>query len=102
MLFLRTLLTSQVYNTTFIRWTTHNPGPGLAPGLTVKDTELAVLCDELGRAFGEVVEVAQSTAAAAQAAELASADNAACTLQSLANSAAGVEGGDCCTPRPVC
>lgn len=90
---------SNVYNTTFIRWTTHNPGAGLPPGLTVKDTELAVLCDELGRAFGEVAEEAKPKEDATPA-EQASADNAACTLSSLANNAAGAAGGDCCTPRP--
>ncbi|KJR82473.1 4a-hydroxytetrahydrobiopterin dehydratase [Sporothrix schenckii 1099-18] len=93
---------SNVYNTTFIRWTTHNPGPGLAPGLTVEDTELAVLCDELARAFGEVAEAPAPEAkeakpANATTAEPTSVDNAADTLSSLADSAAGVASCDCTT-----
>ncbi|KAK5635471.1 hypothetical protein RRF57_011183 [Xylaria bambusicola] len=41
---------SNVYNTTHICWTTHNPA-----GLSGKDVELAQLCDALARDFGEVV-----------------------------------------------
>lgn len=41
----------QVYNTTLIRWTTHNP-----KGLSDKDVHLAAICDALARDFGELVE----------------------------------------------
>ena len=71
----------QVYNTTFIRWTTHSP-----PGLSGKDTELAAICDELARSFGEVQE---DEAPGGQS----------CQLQSLAGQAASAAG-DCCTPKP--
>ncbi|KAH6607671.1 hypothetical protein Trco_003984 [Trichoderma cornu-damae] len=40
---------SNVYNTTFIRWTTHVP-----KGLSDKDISLAALCDALARDFGEL------------------------------------------------
>ncbi|KAG5983366.1 hypothetical protein E4U55_000104 [Claviceps digitariae] len=40
---------SNVYNTTFIRWTTHSP-----KGLSEKDVRLAALCDALARDFGEL------------------------------------------------
>ncbi|KAL2755178.1 hypothetical protein ACRALDRAFT_1071727 [Sodiomyces alcalophilus JCM 7366] len=42
---------SNVYNTTFIRWTTHNP-----KGLSDKDVHLASICDALARDFGELIE----------------------------------------------
>jgi 4a-hydroxytetrahydrobiopterin dehydratase len=42
-----------VYNTTFIRWTTHSP-----PGLSEKDVLMAKFCDEQAVVFGEVVEEA--------------------------------------------
>ena len=35
---------SNVYNTVFIRWTTHHTG-----GLTDKDVNLASICDDLAR-----------------------------------------------------
>ncbi|KAI5917715.1 transcriptional coactivator/pterin dehydratase [Camillea tinctor] len=41
---------SNVFNTTYIRWTTHSPR-----GLSAKDVELAALCDALARDFGEIV-----------------------------------------------
>lgn len=40
---------SNVFNTTFIRWTTHNP-----KGLSEKDTDLAAVCDSLAKDFGEI------------------------------------------------
>ncbi|KAL7958852.1 transcriptional coactivator/pterin dehydratase [Trichoderma compactum] len=40
---------SNVYNTTFIRWTTHIP-----KGLSDKDISLATLCDSLAKDFGEL------------------------------------------------
>ena len=41
----------QLYNTTFIRWTTHKPR-----GLSSKDLELAAVCDALARDFGEIAQ----------------------------------------------
>ncbi|KDN70311.1 putative pterin 4 alpha carbinolamine dehydratase [Colletotrichum sublineola] len=66
-----------VYNTTFIRWTTHNP-----KGLSGKDLKLAAICDVLARDFGEVeAEAAVS-----------------CGIRGLADKAASTAG-DCCTPK---
>ncbi|KAM0325449.1 hypothetical protein ACHAQA_007435 [Verticillium albo-atrum] len=73
---------SNVYNTTFIRWTTHEP-----KGLSAKDVTLAGICDDLAKDFGEVMEEA-SAAKEAQT----------CALGGLANTAAA-EGGDCCVPK---
>ncbi|ROW16637.1 hypothetical protein VPNG_01726 [Cytospora leucostoma] len=70
---------SNVYNTTFIRWTTHSP-----PGLSDKDAELAAICDDLARSFGEV----QDEPSAGQS----------CQLKGLADHAASTSG-DCCTPK---
>lgn len=39
----------QVYNTTFIRWTTHVP-----KGLSDKDISLATICDAMAKDFGEL------------------------------------------------
>lgn len=72
----------QVYNTTFIRWTTHNPS-----GLSAKDTSLAALCDELARDFGEIHD---DTAAGASF-----------QLKYLADQTASTAGG-CCTPNKSC
>lgn len=69
----------QVYNTTFIRWTTHNPS-----GLSAKDTSLAAICDDLAKAFGEIQEEASN--------------DATCQLKELAGTAASTSG-DCCTPK---
>ncbi|KAK3943829.1 pterin-4-alpha-carbinolamine dehydratase [Diplogelasinospora grovesii] len=71
---------SNVFSTTFIRWTTHNPR-----GLSSKDLELAAICDSLAKDFGEVVE---DTAASS------------CQLTGLADKAKDSAGEDCCTPRP--
>ncbi|KAI8946901.1 pterin 4 alpha carbinolamine dehydratase-domain-containing protein [Xylaria longipes] len=73
---------SNVYNTTYIRWTTHNP-----EGLSAKDVELAGLCDSLARDFGEVV-VAVDSGDAAQS----------CSLRQVADRVVG-DAGDCCTPK---
>ncbi|KAI9902611.1 hypothetical protein N3K66_001963 [Trichothecium roseum] len=40
---------SNVYNTTFIRWTTHSP-----KGLSQKDIDLARACDDIARQLGEL------------------------------------------------
>ena len=39
----------QVHQKTFIRWTTHRPD-----GLSIKDVEMAALCDEEGGCHGEI------------------------------------------------
>ena len=88
----------QVYTTTYIRWTTHHNGPGL----TLKDVELAGLCDDLGRAFGELlVEEDKKAADVVTQPQHTSKENAASTLQGLANSAADVGACDCSGPEPV-
>ncbi|TVY33665.1 putative pterin-4-alpha-carbinolamine dehydratase, partial [Lachnellula subtilissima] len=43
---------SNVYNTAFIRWTTHSP-----PGLSEKDMLMARFCDEVAGRCGEVEDV---------------------------------------------
>lgn len=40
---------AQIYNCTYIRWTTHRP-----EGLSLKDTTMAAICDELAQRFGEI------------------------------------------------
>lgn len=40
---------ANVYQKTFIRWTTHRPD-----GLSIKDIEMAAVCDEVGRSHGEI------------------------------------------------
>ncbi|KAI1766205.1 transcriptional coactivator/pterin dehydratase [Hypoxylon sp. FL1150] len=67
---------SNVYNTTYIRWTTHNP-----KGLSAKDVELAAVCDGLAKDFGEIVEEADD-----------------CVLKQVADRAV-TNAGDCCTPK---
>ncbi|KAI9783541.1 MAG: hypothetical protein M1839_003711 [Geoglossum umbratile] len=42
---------ANVYNKTFIRWTTHSPS-----GLSLKDASMARFCDEQARAMGELNE----------------------------------------------
>ncbi|KAK4134361.1 pterin-4-alpha-carbinolamine dehydratase family protein [Trichocladium antarcticum] len=78
---------SNVFNTTFIRWTTHQP-----KGLSAKDVELAAVCDSLAADFGEVVEQQQEQQ------QLQQEQPVACTLSGLANRAAG-SAGDCCVPK---
>ncbi|CAH0048869.1 unnamed protein product [Clonostachys solani] len=69
-------LQCKVYNTTFIRWTTHNP-----KGLSTKDFELASLCDSIAKDFGEVEP-----------------EPVTCEIRNLVDSAT-VSAGDCCTPK---
>jgi 4a-hydroxytetrahydrobiopterin dehydratase len=69
-----------VYNTTFIRWTTHSP-----PGLSEKDVVMARYCDEQAQACGEIVEGAEAASASTVGKELA--DRVA------------TEGKDCCVPK---
>ncbi|CCC06929.1 hypothetical protein SMACR_00953 [Sordaria macrospora] len=66
---------SNVFNTTFIRWTTHVP-----KGLSSKDIELATICDSLAKDFGET-EPTES-----------------CAMPNLADRAVAFSG-DCCTPK---
>ncbi|EFQ27675.1 pterin 4 alpha carbinolamine dehydratase [Colletotrichum graminicola M1.001] len=78
---------SNVYNTTFIRWTTHNP-----KGLSGKDLKLAMICDALARDFGEV-EVPPAAGVEGDGEATIS-----CGIRGLADKAAGTAG-DCCTPK---
>ncbi|PKS08951.1 hypothetical protein jhhlp_003564 [Lomentospora prolificans] len=72
---------SNVYNTTFIRWTTHNP-----KGLSDKDILLAAICDDLAQAFGEIPSEDEATSCSApQPDDL---------VRYVVSSA-----GDCCTPK---
>jgi 4a-hydroxytetrahydrobiopterin dehydratase len=68
---------SNVFNTTFIRWTTHNP-----KGLSAKDVDLAAVCDSLAKDFGEVEDSAATS----------------CEMKGLADRVA-TSAGDCCTPK---
>ncbi|KAI9167047.1 Pterin-4-alpha-carbinolamine dehydratase [Paramyrothecium foliicola] len=68
---------TKVYNTTFIRWTTHSP-----QGLSDKDVSMATICDSLAKDFGELDP-----------------EPVACSLRDVADSAKASAGGDCCTPK---
>ncbi|KAK7956106.1 pterin 4 alpha carbinolamine dehydratase-domain-containing protein [Apiospora aurea] len=74
---------SNVYNVTFIRWTTHSP-----KGLSTQDVELAAICDGLARDFGEIVEEQQQ-----QGGEQS------CAMRNLAGTVASGAGAECCTPK---
>ncbi|OLN88178.1 Pterin-4-alpha-carbinolamine dehydratase [Colletotrichum chlorophyti] len=76
---------SNVYNTTFIRWTTHNP-----KGLSGKDLKLALICDALAKDFGEI-DAPPPTSSDEGAA-------VSCGIRGLADKAAGTAG-DCCVPK---
>ena len=65
-----------MYNTTFIRWTTHNP-----KGLSEKDIDLASACDAIAKDFGELDP-----------------EPVACEVRDLADRAT-TSAGDCCTPK---
>ncbi|KAG6217406.1 hypothetical protein E4U50_003846 [Claviceps purpurea] len=67
---------TNVYNTTFIRWTTHNP-----KGLSDKDVRLASLCDSIARDFGEF-----------------DAEPLSCEVRARADAAIS-KSGDCCKPK---
>ncbi|KAL2262662.1 hypothetical protein VTK26DRAFT_532 [Humicola hyalothermophila] len=82
---------SNVFNATFIRWTTHHP-----KGLSDKDIEMAAICDSLAKDFGEVVE--QQTTEQPQQEPAQHEQQQACSLSGLANRAAG-SAGDCCVPK---
>ncbi|CEJ84373.1 hypothetical protein VHEMI03457 [[Torrubiella] hemipterigena] len=70
---------SNVYNTTFIRWTTHSP-----KGLSEKDITLASLCDAIAKDFGELEPESGSQS---------------CSLTGLADQVVTSAGTDCCTPK---
>ncbi|RYP91239.1 hypothetical protein DL770_002631 [Monosporascus sp. CRB-9-2] len=74
---MRKLTSIQVYNTTYIRWTTHNP-----QGMSAKDVELAAVCDGLARDFGEIVNEEDG-------------GGATCEMMRLADRGAA-SAGDCC------
>ncbi|KAL7628901.1 hypothetical protein AAE478_000417 [Parahypoxylon ruwenzoriense] len=71
---------SNVYNMTYIRWTTHNPR-----GLSSKDVELASICDGLATDFGEIIE------------EASTGDS--CALRAAADRVVAGVGADCCAPK---
>ncbi|KAH6996390.1 pterin 4 alpha carbinolamine dehydratase-domain-containing protein [Ilyonectria sp. MPI-CAGE-AT-0026] len=70
---------SNVYNTTFIRWTTHNPA-----GLSEKDVVMAAACDTLAAELGELAPEPEA--------------DQSCSIKGLADQAA-IAAGDCCTPK---
>jgi len=77
---------SNVYNNTFIRWTTHSP-----PGLSIKDVMMAAYCDTQGETFGECpIEQGPGNGTPQEAGDK--------TLREIADIAA-VEGGLCCVPK---
>ncbi|KAM0215665.1 hypothetical protein ACHAQD_008227 [Fusarium lateritium] len=80
----KTFAKTWVYNTTFIRWTTHNPA-----GLSDKDITMAGQCDVLAKHLGELAP--EPTAAAET-------EDQSCAIRGLADRAAGAAG-DCCTPK---
>jgi len=69
---------SNVYNTTFIRWTTHSP-----PGLSEKDVLMARYCDEQAVICGELEVQGEEQGGVGK---------------ELADRVAP-EGGDCCVPK---
>jgi 4a-hydroxytetrahydrobiopterin dehydratase len=69
---------SNVFNTTFIRWTTHHP-----KGLSEKDVDLAAACDSLAKDFGVMEE---------------SPAEGECEMKGLADRVTS-SAGDCCTPK---
>ncbi|KIL92490.1 hypothetical protein FAVG1_03668 [Fusarium avenaceum] len=82
----KTFAKTWVYNTTFIRWTTHNPA-----GLSDKDITMAAQCDVLAKHLGELAPESEPTAAAET-------EDQSCAIRGLAGRAAGAAG-DCCTPK---
>lgn len=84
---------SNVYNTVFVRWTTHE-NPSI--GVTERDVLLATKCDEIARELGEV-EVADSANTTTTAPSGLDASDAG-KLEGIADelSASAME---CCVPR---
>ncbi|KAL1838726.1 hypothetical protein VTJ49DRAFT_2263 [Mycothermus thermophilus] len=81
------------FNTTFIRWTTHHPR-----GLSAKDVELAAICDQLAREFGEVEPDQQQQQQQQQQSQESQQQQGETTMSGLADRAAG-SAGDCCVPK---
>ncbi|KXJ95382.1 pterin 4 alpha carbinolamine dehydratase-domain-containing protein [Microdochium bolleyi] len=90
---------SNVYNTTYIRWTTHEPR-----GLSAKDIELAAICDQLAKDFGELQTASDTTVGGAttSTADAGRAnpppDGISCEIRGLADRVAS-GAGDCCVPK---
>src|SRR5450432_2142888 len=84
---------SNVYNTTFVRWTTHSPS-----GLSIKDVEMARFCDEQALVFGEVVPEAVEGGGGKSGGGEGEKKGAGSVGQELADRVA-VEGKDCCVPK---
>ncbi|KAF9784217.1 hypothetical protein IL306_007990 [Fusarium sp. DS 682] len=82
----KTFSKTWVYNTTFIRWTTHNPA-----GLSDKDITMAAQCDALAAQLGELPPEPEALVAAET-------EDQSCAIRGLADRAAGAAG-DCCTPK---
>lgn len=79
-----------------MRWTTHEP-----KGLSAKDVELAAMCDQLARDFGELPasEMPQPAASTTTAqTESPSSDDISCEIRGLADRVAS-GAGDCCVPK---
>jgi 4a-hydroxytetrahydrobiopterin dehydratase len=77
----------QVYNTTFVRWTTHHP-----PGLSVLDVNMAAFCDSAAAENGEVLP--EKTEEAEEAAQACALDVDKSLLDRVVEGA-----GDCCVPK---
>ncbi|KAL2128323.1 hypothetical protein VTI74DRAFT_9351 [Chaetomium olivicolor] len=91
---------SNVFNTTFIRWTTHHP-----KGLSQLDVDLAATCDKLAKDFGEVVPEGQPQPQQQQQQQLQQQQQGQeqstqkeTTMCGLVSRAAG-SAGDCCVPK---
>jgi 4a-hydroxytetrahydrobiopterin dehydratase len=90
----------QVYNTTFIRWTTHSP-----PGLSAKDVEMARFCDEQAAVFGEVAPAPPPTAQAEEGKGVVEeqgvrdGEGQTCSVGKELADRVALEGGDCCVPK---
>lgn len=89
-----------MYNTTFIRWTTHSP-----PGLSAKDVEMARFCDEQAAVFGEVAPSPQEKAQAEEgkgsvkAQDVRDGEGQTCSVEKELADRVALEGGDCCMPK---
>lgn len=82
---------SQVYNTTFIRWTTHSPS-----GLSHKDITMARFCDEKAAECGELAPLLPQQQQQGGA-EKDGKDGSE-TVRGLVSKVV-TEGGDCCMPK---
>ena len=73
---------ANVYNTVFVRWTTHEP-----KGLSEKDVAMAMFCDEHARELGVIAEEGGGEG-------VKEGEGVACLANGLAEAA-----GDCCVPK---